>query len=93
MLSGTVKRTMNIPFLGSGGRLVVEQMIITPTQIRINTSHAKYARFPYVNYALDVNGTVINGWEYREKYNPEETTFRFEIPSGLHVTDQMPISF
>jgi hypothetical protein len=93
MLSGTVKRTINIPLEGSGGRLVVEQMIITPTQIRINASHAKYARFPYVNYALDVNGTVINGWEYREKYNPEETTFRFEIPSGLHVTDQMPISF
>jgi hypothetical protein len=93
MLSGTVKRTMSIPLEGSGGRLVVEQMSITPTQIRIKTSHAKYARFPYVNYALNVNGRVIKGWEYREKYNPEETTFRFEIPSGMHVTASMPITF
>jgi hypothetical protein len=93
MLSGTIKRTMNVPLEASGGRLVVEQVSITPTQIRVKTSHAQYARFPYVNYALDVNGTVINGWENREKYNPEATTFRFEIPNGLRVTDQTPMVF
>jgi hypothetical protein len=93
MLSGTVKRTMNIPLEASGGRLILEQMIITPTQIRIKTRHAEEERLPYVNYALDVNGTVLNGGENRERDNQSVTTYSFEIPSGLHVTDQTPIAF
>jgi hypothetical protein len=91
MLSGTVKYTLNAPLEGSGGRLVVEQMIMSPTYINIKTSHAIDTRFPYVNYALDVNGTVINGWEKRD--SPLISSFRFDLPSGLRVTDQTPIAF
>ncbi|TDF95134.1 DUF4179 domain-containing protein [Paenibacillus piri] len=93
MLSGTVKRSLNIPVEHPDGRMVLNQMIVTPTQIRIKASHEKYMRFPYLNYALEVNGTVLNGGIWHNGDNPEETTFRFEVPPGLRVTEQMPVTF
>ncbi|WP_162463330.1 DUF4179 domain-containing protein [Paenibacillus psychroresistens] len=98
MLSGTIKRTMNVPLVASGARLDVEQMTITPTQIKIKARHVEsdrfHDRFPYVNYALDVDGKVLNGGEYTfGKYDPEFSYYRFEIPVGLKLTKQSSIFF
>jgi hypothetical protein len=91
MLSAVEKHTLNDPLEGSGGHLVVNEMNIFPTHIDIRTMHAAGTRFPYLNYALDVNGALINGWEKRD--TPEISSFRFNIPSNLHVTDQTQIAF
>jgi hypothetical protein len=54
MLSGTVKRELNIPVEHLGEQIVLKQMIVTPTQIRIKASHEKHKRFPFIDYALEV---------------------------------------
>ncbi|MFC6231083.1 DUF4179 domain-containing protein [Paenibacillus allorhizosphaerae] len=88
MLSGTIKRNLNIPIAHAEKQMVLKEMIVTPTQIRIKASHEKYLRFPFVNYALEVNGKVLNGGIWYGGDNREETTFRFELPPGLQVTEQ-----
>jgi hypothetical protein len=93
MLSGTEKRPLNVPLEHPDGRMVLTQMIVTPTQIRIKASHEKYASFPFMNYELEVNGIVLKGGMWGPRDNPEETTFRFEVPVGLHVTEQTPVAF
>ncbi|UUZ90156.1 DUF4179 domain-containing protein [Paenibacillus sp. P25] len=93
MLSGTVKRSLNVPAQHPDGRMVLKEMIITPTQIRIKASHEKYLRFPFLNYALEVNGTVFRGGIQYGEGSPEETTFRFEVPPGQKITEQTPITF
>lgn len=93
MLTGTVKRKLNIPVEFPAGRMILEEVIVTPTQIRLIANHDKYLRIPYLKIALDVNGTIMNGGiGFRETYDPESTTFRFELPPGVHVTEQTPVS-
>ncbi|WP_248927989.1 DUF4179 domain-containing protein [Paenibacillus hamazuiensis] len=92
MLSGTVKHGMNVPVEFPAGRMTLEEMIVTPTQIRIIASHEKYMRIPYLRFALDVNGTLLDGGTWPNE-DPEKTTFRFELPPGVKVTEQTPVSF
>lgn len=91
MLSVVEKHTLNALLEGSGGSLVVNEWSLSPTHIDIKTTHALGSRFPYVNYALDVNGTLITGWEKRD--TPEISSFRFNIPSNLHITEETPLAF
>lgn len=95
MLSGTVKRSINVPVEFPIGRMTLEEMVVTPTQIRLKAIHEKYVRIPYLDFALDVNGTILKGetWSDNESYDPESTTFRFELPPGVKVTEQTPVTF
>lgn len=93
MLSGSVKRSLNVPIEHPDGRMVLKELTVTPTQIRIKAVHEPYLRFPFVNYALEVNGTAVEVGSQQGEEAPEETTFRFEIPAGLRVTEQTPLTF
>lgn len=93
MLSGTVKRTLNIPIEDSGVSMVLKEMVVTPTQIRIKVTHEKYVRFPYMNYELEVGGTLLKGGYTYNHDDPTETTYRFERPPGTQITEGMPMSF
>jgi hypothetical protein len=93
MLSGTIKREMNIPMMESGVAMLLKEMVITPTQIRIIAKHEKYARFPYMNYAIDVNGTKLEGgFQYNED-DRTETIFRFERPISMEINEDTIIHF
>ncbi|WP_165452727.1 DUF4179 domain-containing protein [Paenibacillus thalictri] len=93
MLSGTVKQSLNVPVPFPDGAMTLKEMIVTPTQIRLKASHEKYLRIPYLDFALDVDGTILKGGRWGGFDNPEETTFRFELPHGVKVTEQTPVSF
>lgn len=93
MLSGTVQRSLNVPVEFSAGRMTLKEMIVTPTQIRMKAGHEKYMRIPYLRYALDVDGTMINGgYPAGDRDDPESTTYRFELPPGVKVAEQTPVS-
>ncbi|WP_246627698.1 DUF4179 domain-containing protein [Paenibacillus solanacearum] len=92
MLSGTIKRQLNIPAAHADKQMVLKEMIVTPTQIRLKAAHEPYMRFPFVNYVLEVNGEVLNGGLWYGEGNSKETTFRFELPPGLRMTEQSPIA-
>lgn len=93
MLSGTVKRTLNIPIEDSGVSMVLKEMVVTPTQIRIKVAKEKYSRVPYMNYELEVGDTLLKGGYTYNHDDPTETTYRFERPPGTQITEGMPMSF
>jgi hypothetical protein len=92
MQSGTVKTPLHIPVESRAGRMVVEEMIVTPTRIRIYASHAAYAALPYMKRQLEVNGTILRGNNYSQE-TPERTFFQYEIPPNLRITGDTPISW
>lgn len=93
MESGTIRRDLNIPLQHQGKQMVLNQMIITPTQVRIKASHDKFAVFPFMNYSLLVDGTVLRGGIADSHTNPEETVFRFEVPPGVRINEHSSITF
>lgn len=93
MESGTVKRELNIPLEHLNQKMTLTRMITTPTQVRIKASHDKYARFPFMNYSLEVDGVVLRGGIADSHTNPEETVFRFEVPPAVRITEQSVVSF
>jgi hypothetical protein len=68
-------------------------MITTPTQVRIKASNERYARFPFMSYSLEVDGTVLRGGIADAHTNPEETVFRFEIPPAVRINANSSITF
>jgi hypothetical protein len=93
MLSGTVKRKLNIPLENSQAKMVLEEMTVTPTQIRIKAKHDKYQRFPFVDYTLIVDGIALKGGIWWSQDDPNEDTFRFELPQSVRVNENLPITF
>ncbi|MEC0226028.1 DUF4179 domain-containing protein [Paenibacillus alba] len=93
MLSGTIKRELNIPMEDSGITMVLKEMIITPTQIRVKTSHEKHVQFPYKNYELEIDGVRLEGWSSQNEKDPTESIYRFERPIGMEIKEDKPIAF
>lgn len=93
MESGTVKRQLNIPLDNEGVKMTLTEMIRTPTQIRIKASNERYSRFPFRAYSLEVDGVAVSGGSFDSYTNPEETVFRFEIPSGVQIKEESAITF
>jgi hypothetical protein len=91
MLSGTIKRDLNIPMEDLDLAMVLKEMVITPTQIRVKARHEKYVRFPYMNFELDIDGTTLHGGYSVNPDDPTETTFRFERPIGMQINAGMSI--
>ncbi|WP_341282301.1 DUF4179 domain-containing protein [Paenibacillus sp. FSL H8-0537] len=92
MLSGTIKRDVQVPIDLQQNSFKIDQIVITPTQIRLTTSHEqKYMQYPFQNYKLDVGGTLLEGylWGGSEPYN---NAIRFERPQGLVISEQTPIT-
>lgn len=93
MLSGTIKREMNVPMMESGVAMLLKEMVITPTQIRIIAKHERYATFPYIHYAIDMNGTKLEGGSQYNEDDPTETIFRFERPISMEIKEDTIINF
>ena len=78
--SGTFKERLNIPLKQLSGGTEISEMIVSPTQIRLILNHEeKYARVPYLDYQLDVGGTLLDGGIWVENNNPNDTEIRFEM--------------
>ena len=97
MKTGTFKRDMNIPLNDGSNDAVLKEMVVTPTQIKIKVSHnEKHLQLPYAQYSLDVNGTVLEGGMWRDSdggNTPYETTFRFELPSQVRITEDTVVTW
>ncbi|UKS26471.1 DUF4179 domain-containing protein [Paenibacillus sp. HWE-109] len=93
MLSGTIKRELNIPMEDSGITMVLKEMLITPTQIRVKVSHDKYVQFPYKNYELEIDGVRLTGGSSHNEKDPTESIYRFERPIGMEIKADKPIAF
>ncbi|SFE13145.1 protein of unknown function [Paenibacillus algorifonticola] len=92
MLSGTIKRDVQVPIDLPQNSFKIDQIVITPTQIRLTTSHEqKYMQYPFQNYELEVGGTLLKGylWGSSESY---DNAIRFERPQGLVISEQTPIT-
>ncbi|MDQ0494093.1 DUF4179 domain-containing protein [Paenibacillus brasilensis] len=95
MESGTIKSVLNTPLENGNPNFMVEQMIVTPTQIRVTIrSKKKFASLPYQKYVLDVNGKTLKGnrWSSPDR-EPDLNTIGFERPSDLVITRDTPINF
>lgn len=92
MLSGTVKKELHTPMEYAGTTFMLEQMIATPTQIRITGKRERYARFPLLKTFLDVNGTLLWGGSPDVMGNPEELKYVFDLQPGVQVAAETPIS-
>lgn len=95
MESGTIKTALNVP-LETGDTLnSIENMVVTPTQIRLSVrTKADFYQLPYKKYYLEVNGKTLEGllWEI-SKEDPSLITLSFERPSDLVLDEQTPITF
>ncbi|KQO04601.1 DUF4179 domain-containing protein [Paenibacillus sp. Leaf72] len=92
MLAGTIKRDVHLPIDLPQGSFNIDQVVITPTQIRLATSHEqKYMQYSFKNYELDVGGTILEG-HFWGSDDPYTNSIRFERPQGLTVTEQTPIT-
>lgn len=95
MESGTIKTQLNLPLEQGNTDHILEDMIVTPTQIRVTIrSKDVDTSFPYKKYALEVAGKPLEGNLWRSpEGEPELTVLRFERPVDLEITEGTPISF
>lgn len=94
MDNGTFKETLNIPVDQVPGGTKIHEMIVTPTQVRLILTHEeKYTQVPYMEYQLDIGGTLLNGniWSIQGQHN--KTELRFEM-TGLNAASlaNQPVS-
>ncbi|MGQ4680101.1 DUF4179 domain-containing protein [Paenibacillus polymyxa] len=95
MESGTIKSVLNTPLENGNPNFMLEQMIVTPTQIRVTIrSKEKFAMLPYQKYFLSVNGTTLEGSRWSSPDQEHDlNTIRFERPANLVITKDTPITF
>lgn len=95
MESGTIKTQLNLPLEKGNTDHILEDMIVTPTQIRVTIrSKDVDTSFPYKKYALEVAGKTLEGNLWRSpEGEPELTVLRFERPVDLEIMEGTPISF
>ncbi|WP_249931034.1 DUF4179 domain-containing protein [Paenibacillus polymyxa] len=95
MESGTLKSVLNTPLENGNPNFMLEQMIVTPTQIRVTIrSKEKFAMLPYQKYFLSVNGTTLEGSRWSSPDQEHDlNTIRFERPANLVITKDTPITF
>ncbi|MDN4494391.1 DUF4179 domain-containing protein [Ureibacillus aquaedulcis] len=79
--NGSFREVLNIPFEGGVEGTEFHEMIVTPTQIRLILTNEKYILLPYMDYQLDVGGTMLDGAIWHTKH-PDKMELRFEM-SGL----------
>lgn len=85
MENGTFKEKLNIPLEQVPGGTKIQEMIVTPTQIRLILTHEeKYTRVPYMNYQLDIGGTLLDGGIWWVPGQSDKTELRFEM-TGLNA--------
>ncbi|MFC7686406.1 DUF4179 domain-containing protein [Ureibacillus sp. GCM10028918] len=80
--NGSFREVLNIPLDDMSAGTVVQEMTVTPTQIRLILAHKqKYTRVPYMDYQLDVGGTLLSGsmWNLNVPGQPDKTEIRFEM--------------
>lgn len=80
--NSSFKEKLNIPVDDMVTGTVIQEMTVTPTQIRLILNHEKkYTRVPYMDYQLDVGGTLLDGniWELYIPGQPDKTELRFEM--------------
>ncbi|MFC7678758.1 DUF4179 domain-containing protein [Paenibacillus sp. GCM10028914] len=84
--NGSFKEKLNIPVEQVTDGTKIREMIVTPTQVRLILTHKeKYTRVPYMNYQLDVGGTLLDGGIAYGSGKPNTTELRFEM-KGLEAT-------
>ncbi|MBL3730993.1 DUF4179 domain-containing protein [Lysinibacillus sp. HST-98] len=88
------KKVLDIPIDNVPGGTKIHEMTVTPTQVRLILTQEKYETFPYMDYQLDVGGTLLTGYISGEDGNPNETELRFEI-TGLNAAslENQPLTF
>ncbi len=94
MDNGTFKEALNIPVDQVPGGTKIHEMIVTPTQVRLILTHEeKYTRVPYMNYQLDVGGTLLDGGTWLVQGQHRTTELRFEM-AGLNAASlaNQPVS-
>ncbi|ANY69869.1 hypothetical protein BBD42_27730 [Paenibacillus sp. BIHB 4019] len=92
MLAGTIKRDVHVPIELTQNSFNIDQLVITPTQIRLTTSHEKrHMQYSFKNFDLDVGGTILEG-HFWGGSDPYSDSIRFERPQGLIITEQTPIA-
>ncbi len=84
MANGTWKDVLNIPVDQVPGEAKIHEMIVTPTQVRLILTHEeKHTRFPFMDYQLDIGGTLLNGGVWFIQGQSNKTELRFEM-AGLN---------
>lgn len=92
MNNSTYKKKLNITVDHANAPFQINELIISPTQIRLLTSHdEEYMRYPFIDYFLEVDGAKWQGGEYFDASLPQENTLRFERPAGLEIAKDSSI--
>lgn len=88
------KQVLDIPIDNVPGGTKIHEMTVTPTQVRLVLTQEKYETFPYMDYQLDVGGTLLTGYISGKVGNPNKTELRFEI-AGLNAAslENQPLTF
>ena len=91
--NGSFKEVLNIPLADVPGEQKISEMTVTPSQVRLNIENrGEYHRFPYMDYQLDIGGTLLTGgvWDF----DPNKMELRFEM-TGIDVMTlvNQPITF
>ncbi|WP_199613616.1 DUF4179 domain-containing protein [Paenibacillus alkalitolerans] len=93
MQNSTITRKLNIPIELPNGDITLEEMVVTPTQVRITASHVRRFMIPqYVHYSLDVNGVKLRGGIGYDRDKPNKPTFRFELPPHVRIEEDTPVT-
>lgn len=92
--NGSFKEALNIPLDQVPGGTEIHEMMVTPTQVRLILTHEeKHTRVPYMDYQLDVGGTLLNGGIWYVPGQSDKTELRFEM-TGLDAASlaKQPVS-
>ncbi|MGN7765242.1 DUF4179 domain-containing protein [Paenibacillus sp. 22594] len=97
MESGTIIKKLDIPLEPGDTDNTIENMVITPTQIRLtlrNEGTGFKDQMPYKKSYLLVNGRTLEGGFYvSSSVDHRLVTVRFERPSDLVIDGQTPIIY
>ncbi|MEK3716840.1 DUF4179 domain-containing protein [Paenibacillus sp. FSL R7-0333] len=95
MAGATMKTALDLPLEAGDSLNTIEQMVVTPTQIRVavRSNTEPFPDLPYINYTLEVNGQKLDGglW-YTGSKDRKLITLRFERPANLEITKDTPMT-
>ncbi|WP_018885935.1 DUF4179 domain-containing protein [Paenibacillus massiliensis] len=93
MEAGTLHSHLGLTVPDTEQPVVLKDLIITPTQIRLTAEHEeRHYRFPFVNYELEVDGHRLDTtlW-YSDKGEAHLSKLHAERPLDLEITEASTI--
>ncbi|WP_028592142.1 DUF4179 domain-containing protein [Paenibacillus massiliensis] len=92
MEAGTLRSDLDLLVPDTEDQLVLKELVITPTQIRVMAEHEeRYFQSSFVKYELEVDGHILNSSNWYSEQGDYKSKLYAERPLDLEITESSTI--